>query len=135
MALWHKLSETAANPRATAEAAIIPSSSSSSSAGAQPSCASSQAHHAAVTASNNAAAAARLTAIRAAAAAADARGDLADGRGALERDLERMGVPKAGGGGGASYAAFGRQMWEFKPVNKDYALSPTYPQVGSVASL
>ncbi|CAN0090610.1 unnamed protein product, partial [Ectocarpus sp. 4 AP-2014] len=127
VALWHKLSETAANPRATAAATIAIHSSSSSSSSAQPP-SSSQAHHAAATASNNAAAAARLTAIRAAAAAADARGDLADGRGALERDLERMGVPKAGGGGGASYAAFGRQMWEFKPVNKDYALSPTYPQ-------
>lgn len=57
------------------------------------------------------------------------RGDLADGCAALERDLERMGVPAAGGGGGASYAATGRQMWEFKAVNKDYALSRTYPQV------
>ncbi|CAN0294161.1 unnamed protein product, partial [Hapterophycus canaliculatus] len=42
-----------------------------------------------------------------------------------------MGVPAAGG---ASYAAFGRQMWEFKTVNKDYALSPTYPQMLALPS-
>lgn len=57
------------------------------------------------------------------------RGDAADGWAALERDLERVGVAGAGGGGSSGHAAFGRQMWEFKIVNKDYALSPTYPQV------
>ena len=56
---------------------------------------------------------------------ASLRGDAADGWAALERDLERVGVPPNGSG----YAGFGRQMWEFKRANKDYGLSPTYPQV------
>lgn len=56
---------------------------------------------------------------------ANTRGDAADGWAALERDLERVGVPSNGSG----YAGFGRQMWEFKKANKDYGLSPTYPQV------
>lgn len=54
------------------------------------------------------------------------RGDASDGWGALERDLERVGVQAAVG---SSYAAFGRQNWEFKRVNQDYTLVPTYPQV------
>lgn len=62
------------------------------------------------------------------ASVASARGDAADGWAALERDLERVGVPSNGSG----YAGFGRQMWEFKRANKDYVLSPTYPQVGGV---
>ena len=63
-----------------------------------------------------------------AAAVENTRGDAADGGGALERDLERVGVPGAGATG-SGYASVGRQMWEFKPVNRDYAMTPTYPQV------
>ncbi|CAM9539490.1 unnamed protein product, partial [Sphacelaria rigidula] len=54
------------------------------------------------------------------------RGDEADGWAALERDLERVGVPPAGPV--AMHSAFGRQMWEFKKVNHAYAMIPTYPQ-------
>lgn len=55
------------------------------------------------------------------------RGDEADGWAALERDLERVGVPPAGPV--AMHSTFGRQMWEFKQVNHAYAMIPTYPQV------
>lgn len=55
------------------------------------------------------------------------RGNVSDGCAALERDLERVGVQ---GIMTSSYTAFGRQNWEIKTVNKDYALVPTYPQVG-----
>lgn len=133
MALWHKLSETSANPRALAIGASAPTPASGGGGGyrgigsgnASSSSSSQYRNVVAIGAASNSAA--RLAA--AAGGNADSRGDLADGGAALERDLERMGVPAAGGGG-ASYAAFGRQMWEFKTINKDYALSPTYPRVG-----
>lgn len=57
----------------------------------------------------------------------DKLGDAADGWGALERDLERVGVPGVGAGG-SGYASVGRQMWEFKSVNRDYTMAPTYPR-------
>lgn len=144
MALWHKLRETSAIPRT---AAINASSSSAAAASSVAAMApplaaigggfrpggripASSQYHQVVAIGAASTSASRIAAAAAAAdAAANARGDLADGHAALERDLERMGVPAAGGGGGASYAACGRQMWEFKAVNKDYALSPTYPQV------
>ncbi|CAN0193222.1 unnamed protein product, partial [Discosporangium mesarthrocarpum] len=51
------------------------------------------------------------------------RGSLADGMAALERDLERMGVQ-----GHGAVTFFGRQMWEIKPVNRDYGMVHSYPQ-------
>eukprot|EP00903_Cladosiphon_okamuranus_P015602 g14407.t1 len=130
VALWHKLRETSATPRAAtainAAAAAVAQTQLAGGGGGfmaggrKPT--PSQYHQMV------AIGAASTSASRLAAAGAETRGDLADGRAALERDLERVGVPAAGGGGGANYAAFGRQMWEFKPVNKNYALSSTYPQ-------
>lgn len=137
MALWYKLRETSPYPRSkstfsASHAAAAPIDGSGLlGAGyggygvSQNAFSSHYRNVVAIGAASNSIAA-RLAA---ASGSGESKGDLADGRAALERDLERVGVPAAGGGGAASYAATGRQMWEFKAVNKDYALSRTYPQV------
>ncbi|CAN0121044.1 unnamed protein product, partial [Laminaria digitata] len=113
VALWHKICETSSSLRATVTAVARAANNAAAAAAA---------------ASNSAATAgfgARLAGCGGGVSVASSRGDAADGWAALERDLERVGVPSNGSG----YAGFGRQMWEFKRANKDYGLSSTYPQV------